>query len=88
MTKTKYLLFTLLLFIFFAGCSPTITEQETPVQEPIEEATLVPTLPPPPTPTSEPEIVSYCLDCHTDKERLISTAKPEEEIISENKGEG
>ena len=32
--------------------------------------------------------VDYCLECHTDGQRLIDTADPEEEIINENKGEG
>lgn len=34
------------------------------------------------------ETVDYCLECHTDKDRLIDTARPEEEVISESKGEG
>ena len=29
-----------------------------------------------------------CLDCHTDKDRLIQTASPVEEVESENSGEG
>ncbi|MCB9419636.1 MAG: hypothetical protein H6667_07520 [Ardenticatenaceae bacterium] len=29
-----------------------------------------------------------CLACHIDKEMLIATAAPEEEVISENEGEG
>ncbi|MEJ2747619.1 MAG: hypothetical protein P8183_06885 [Anaerolineae bacterium] len=29
-----------------------------------------------------------CLTCHTDKEMLIATADPEEEVINENEGEG
>jgi uncharacterized lipoprotein YajG len=29
-----------------------------------------------------------CMDCHTNKERLILTAAPEEAIESENSGEG
>jgi hypothetical protein len=29
-----------------------------------------------------------CLACHVDKEMLIATADPEEEVISENEGEG
>jgi outer membrane biosynthesis protein TonB len=38
------------------------------------------------TPTVEP--VDECLSCHIDKEMLIATADPEEEVISENEGEG
>ena len=29
-----------------------------------------------------------CINCHTDKQALIDTAKPEEEVESENEGEG
>ena len=30
--------------------------------------------------------VDYCTDCHTDKQKLIDTAKPVEEVPNENKG--
>lgn len=52
-------------------------------QEPMiatEEAVAVVATEPPPT--------DECLICHTDKEMLIHTADPEEEVISENEGEG
>ncbi len=87
MKKTKYFLFTLILsmlLVWASGCSSTANS---PTPEPVEEATLEPTLPPP-TATAEPEVVNYCLDCHTDKDRLISTAKPVEEVVSENEGAG
>ena len=42
---------------------------------------------PPPLPTEEIP-VDKCLDCHTDKDMLIQTADPEEEVISENEGAG
>lgn len=32
--------------------------------------------------------VDECLACHIDKEQLIATADPEEEVINENEGEG
>ncbi len=38
-----------------------------------------------PLPTQEP---NYCLDCHTDKDQLIATAKPEETTESESEGAG
>lgn len=34
------------------------------------------------------EEVDACLDCHSDKERLIATADPEEEVVEESEGEG
>ena len=42
----------------------------------------------PPTPTSEPPPTDECLICHVDKDELIQTADPVEEVISENEGEG
>lgn len=37
---------------------------------------------------AEEAVVDECLSCHTDRDMLISTAAPEEEVISENEGEG
>jgi hypothetical protein len=31
---------------------------------------------------------NYCLSCHSDKEQLIATAKPEEEVEAESSGAG
>jgi hypothetical protein len=46
-------------------------------------------------PTQEEETVAvaeeaenYCIDCHTSQQSLIDTAKPEDEVVSENEGEG
>lgn len=36
----------------------------------------------------ETAVVDECLACHIDKEQLIATADPEEEVINENEGEG
>ncbi|MBN2501656.1 MAG: hypothetical protein JXB38_12815 [Anaerolineales bacterium] len=36
----------------------------------------------------KPDTVDYCVECHADKDKLIDTAAPEEEAISENEGEG
>jgi cytochrome c5 len=41
------------------------------------------------SPDSEEDISEdHCLDCHTDKDRLIDTAAPEEEVVEESSGEG
>lgn len=46
------------------------------------------------TPEPEPTVMiaelapDTCTDCHTDKDMLIDTADPVEEVISENEGEG
>lgn len=46
-----------------------------------------------PTQEEEPaavaeEVENYCIDCHTSQQSLIDNAKPEEEVVSENEGEG
>jgi hypothetical protein len=81
-----------------AGCSPDDTADagqpaaEVVVLEPAaidaaptEEATSTPVAL---VPTAEPLEPDTCTDCHTDKDLLIDTADPEEEVISENEGEG
>ncbi|MEN8171683.1 MAG: hypothetical protein ABFS03_02285 [Chloroflexota bacterium] len=42
----------------------------------------------PDTDISAEEPPNYCIECHTDKQALIDTAKPEEEHEAENEGEG
>ena len=93
MTKKLRIVFTLLLtmlFLSLSGCAGATPVPEMPTEEPTEE-----NVPDPdpvsvsePVSLSEPVEVDYCLDCHTDKQRLIDTAKPEEVVISENEGEG
>jgi hypothetical protein len=60
---------------------PTIEPTATLTQEP----TATPTLEPTPT---EVVVADYCIECHTDKEQLIATAKEEEPAESESKGVG
>lgn len=72
--------------------------EPTEAADPTAVSTLVPTeaLPTPtdtavPTPTRiivPTEIADYCVDCHIEKEKLIDTADEEEEVVSENEGEG
>jgi hypothetical protein len=81
-----------------AGCSAdNASEADQSVTEPVErepaaievaqvaQATETPAAL---APTAEPSEPDTCSDCHTDKDRLIAVADPEEEVISENEGEG
>ena len=89
MTKNFRFIFTLLLTVLFlslSGCTggtPTLAPEE-PTEEPTEEAAPDPE----PAPVMEAAEVNHCLDCHTEKQSLISTAKPVEVLVSENEGEG
>lgn len=76
---------------------------ETHIAQPVEP-TSIPTVAPTEEsaePTDEPPVDEVaadsssqdipedeCLNCHTDKQSLIDTAKPEEEVVSESSGEG
>jgi PBP1b-binding outer membrane lipoprotein LpoB len=68
----------ILIALFLAGCasakaeSPAATETSTETEA---------------ASTTQPE-ADECLACHTDKQRLIDTAKPEEPAESESKGVG
>lgn len=90
------------VFLFTSACQANQAAQPEVVVEPAAvvaevavQATAVPTEQSPIN-TDEPESVdlppaepiSECLVCHTDKEMLIDTADPEEEVISENEGAG
>jgi hypothetical protein len=55
--------------------------------EPAEETTADTAPEPTELPTEEAQ-VNYCVECHGDKDMLIDTAKPEQEVISENEGAG
>jgi hypothetical protein len=80
----------LLLAIGLAACQQTPEEQ--PTSATIEASvppTEIPTEPPTEAaPTEEPETVDECLLCHVDQQRLIDTADPVEEVVSENEGAG
>jgi len=93
-----FILLTLaLLLTALIGCGPEVAPEEEEVEAPTSfgvevamaeevEVTAVPTSTP--AAITETMAVDYCLDCHTNKEMLIDTADPEEEVISENEGEG
>jgi hypothetical protein len=75
-----WLILQIFLLLFLAGC-------QTATPEPIPTSIAIP-----PTPTVEPTEVAvevdYCVSCHTDKEQLISTAKPVEVVEKESSGVG
>ena len=79
MSKLK--IFILLIVVLFAlsSCatkSPTQTAAATEI--PASEATA----------TAAPVVVNECLNCHTEKQRLIDTAKPVVVAEAESKGVG
>ena len=83
------------ILFFILGCStllaacgsnPVITIEPT-VTAPIVTPTTVDEIGTS-IPIVEAEEVDQCVLCHSDKQQLIDTAKPEEEVISENEGAG
>ena len=99
-TNLSILIFLTLALLLTAliGCGPDAAPEEEEVEasapigvevamaEELVEETAVPTSTP--AVITETMTVDYCLDCHTNKDMLIDTADPEEEVISENEGEG
>ncbi len=86
-----------LLLIALIGCGSEVAPEEekrevsgveVALADVVEgvEVTAVPTSTP--AVITETMAVDYCLDCHINKEMLIDTADPVEEVISENEGEG
>ncbi len=71
------------LLVLLAACArspqPTPTAQ---VEQPVAPAAS-----PTPAATAVAQ-VDYCVECHTDKDRLIETAKPEEVVVEESEGAG
>jgi len=96
----KTIILTVLLLALLSACQvePTLvgepettqTEMATLTETPTAAPTEIALNPDPEEVQSDPtpEVVDECLNCHIDKQRLIDTAKPEEEVVSENEGEG
>jgi uncharacterized lipoprotein NlpE involved in copper resistance len=78
----KKYLFALVLIAFFwlTGCQNRNVEAQS---APEATATTVAA-----SATQSPGEVDHCAACHTDKEQLISTAKPEEAVEKESSGAG
>ncbi len=58
----------------------TVQSTSTETQAPIET--------PEQTETAAVAQVDQCIECHTDKDQLIDTAAPEEEVVEESEGAG
>lgn len=96
--KTISLLVSLLLLLgtlLLAGCQTAESDADTAEAVAVAEPELVETVTavslteePPAEVAAEPVPVDNCLDCHSNKDLLIQTADPEEEVINENEGEG
>ncbi len=80
MSKKKYTLFLFsLISLLMAGCAATPTAEPTS-----EESAPAPKV----ASIVETDDENHCLNCHADKERLIDTAAPVQEVKTENEGAG
>ncbi len=87
----------ILVFVVAVGCqAETTTMNEVVELAPVETAELEPAVSTVSTENlvqtadtlAQETAIDECLACHIDKEQLIATADPEEEVINENEGEG
>jgi hypothetical protein len=83
MQRTR-LLICAIIIVFLAACQSAIAED--PVVEVVPPTDIV-------HPTVEETVeelasMDYCLECHAEKEKLVSTAKPEVVLEAESKGVG
>ena len=93
MQKHYWLVLLIILTLLLTGCQPeeTLVSIEDPheLAAPIVvSSALAAALDPTPAAELEIELVAdECLECHTDKDRLIETAKPEE-VSGEGESKG
>lgn len=83
MQKLRVWLAMAALLVVLAACARP--PQPTPTAQ-VEQPT-VPAASPSPEVTAVAQ-VDYCVECHTDQDSLIETAKPEEVVVEESEGAG
>jgi hypothetical protein len=71
---------TVIFSLTLLACAPA-SEKATPTRVPIEASIPI-------AMNIEPAETDECTACHTDKQRLIDTAKPEEVVVKESSGAG
>ena len=72
--------FLTIFLMLLTGCQGATPEEPVPT-----DTVVAPTAEPMEEPVVEE---NFCLSCHTDKEQLIATAKPEEVVEEESSGVG
>ena len=68
--------------------SPTLSPTPGTIEEEPPTAKPEPDIPDETEDVADLPVQETCVDCHSDQQSLIDTAKPQEEVQSENEGEG
>jgi len=76
--KSKFVSTLVVIVFILSACAPATTASVTATESPVETEAVV---------EVQPE-TNECLTCHTDKQRLIDTAKPEVVVEKESSGAG
>jgi hypothetical protein len=84
MKRFSIILFVGIGLLLMGGCTAKSITDNTPTEAAIEATAQVTAV------AEEPVLVETdtCVDCHTDKQRLIDTADPVEEEAGEGESEG